>query len=61
MLKPIGENIANLPFGEIKVVNELMSFDGIPMLLHFTNDRKEDILAYWVDYDKTTTSVKLSI
>ena len=55
MLKPIGENITNLPFGKIKVVNELMSFDGIPMLLHFTNDRKDDILAYWVDYDKTAT------
>lgn len=52
---PIGENITNLPFGEISVLNELMSFDGIPMLLHFTNDRKEDILAYWVDYDDSNT------
>jgi len=54
MLASIGENISNLPFGEMKLVNELMSFDGMPMLLHFTNERGDDILAYWVDYDKET-------
>ena len=55
MLKIQGHDIANLPFGELTPLHELLEMEGRPVLIHLTNEKHDDILAYWVDYEKETT------
>src|SRR5258708_28459833 len=52
MLEVPGANILATPFGELKPINELLSFEDSPTLLHFQDFRGNDIIAYWVDFDK---------
>jgi hypothetical protein len=46
----IGNRISGLPYGNLKLVNELMAFNDNPVLLHLVNDKGEDVIAYWVEF-----------
>lgn len=45
-----GHKLTGLPLGELNLINELLDFDGNPLLLHLSNDKGDDILAYWIDF-----------
>lgn len=51
MLEVQGLNINNIPFEGLELINELLSFEGNPILIHYRDSRANDILSYWVDYD----------
>ena len=52
MLEVDAINMGNtLPFKDLEPISELLSFEGVSTLLHFRDDQKSDIIAYWVDFD----------
>lgn len=58
MLEIKGLNIESLPFEGLKVQDELLDFDGVPMLLHYQYTRRIkkgnevfDLLSFLVDFD----------
>jgi len=53
MLDVNGKNLENSPFENLELINELLDFEGRPILLHYIDERKNDILSYWVDFDNT--------
>lgn len=53
MLEVNGLNIEKLPFEGMEIANELLYFQDSPMLIHLTTEKKEDLIAYWVDFDNT--------
>jgi hypothetical protein len=54
MLEVKGIDIGNSqPFEGLKLISELLDFDGEPMLMHHTDIMGHDWVSYWVDFDKT--------
>ncbi len=56
-----GINIEKLPFSNLTIINELLDFEGIPMLIHYqytrkvkSDESKVDLFCYLVDYSSTT-------
>lgn len=50
MIKLPGHKVSGLPFGNLTLITEIISFENSPMLIHYQNDKKSDILTYWVDF-----------
>lgn len=40
------------PFDGLNLVCEILEFEGTPVLLHFSDQNKNNILFYWVDYSE---------
>ena len=55
MLEVNGRNIDGLPFDKLRIVNELLSFQDEPLLLHLSDENNNDIVSYWVDLDDECT------
>lgn len=55
MLEIKGITIDKLPFEGIELINELLSFEGVPTLLHLRDNLGHDLISYWVDYDNHGT------
>ncbi len=53
MLEVKGLNIDKSPFEDLELVSEILSFDDNPVLIHYRDKRKQDLIAYWVDFDTT--------
>ena len=53
MLKINGLNIKELPFEGLEVLQEIISFEGVPILVHYKDIWNDDIVSYLVDFDKT--------
>jgi hypothetical protein len=51
MLQVKGVNIDGLPFDNLEVVSELLSFEYEPMLSHCRDERGNDWICYWADFD----------
>lgn len=52
MLLLSGLNINKLPFEDLTPLQELLVFEGIPVLIHYVDSRNEDIISYLVDFDE---------
>jgi hypothetical protein len=52
MLDIVGIKINEFPFKELKLVCNLMSFEGTPFLCHYQDWQKRDVLSYLVDEDE---------
>lgn len=53
MLKVNGYNIGKLPFENLVLISEILSFEDIPILSHYTDEKGHDIISYWVDFDES--------
>lgn len=51
MLEVNGIKIEKLPFDGMILINELMSFEGVPMITHYRDNKDNDLIGYWVDFD----------
>ena len=47
-----GIHINQSPFGILRKISDLISFEG-PILSHFQDDKQNDFLFYWVDYEQS--------
>lgn len=52
MLDITGINMIEFPFKDLKLIYDLISFDGEPFLRHYQDYRKKDIISYFVDDDE---------
>lgn len=53
MLKIDGLNIKSLPFENLSLLQTIEDFEGVSILEHYIDERKDDIISYLVDFDKT--------
>lgn len=53
MLPLSGLNIDELPFKDLKILQEILVFEDIPVLVHYSDNNSEDIISYLVDFDET--------
>lgn len=53
MLQVNARDMNGLPFEGLRVIGELINFNDEPMLNHCQDNRDNDWLCYWVDFDNT--------